>query len=110
MGKNTSFQTHVSELARILKPDGYLILSIPKKSCFIFSQSETIRDGYQIIKNDPFKIRNGEILRIFRSEEEIQRSFSDHFTNFIFASVEDDCFGLNYHWHLLVCQKKSNLA
>lgn len=107
MGKNTSFQTHVNEFARILKPDGYLILSIPKKTNFIFSKSVTINDGYQIIKNDPFNIRNGEILRMFENEKEIQESFSDFFTKFIFGSIEDDCFGFNYHWHLLVCQKKS---
>lgn len=108
MGKNTSFQTHVNEFARILKPAGYLILSIPKKTNFIFSKSVTINDGYQIIQNDPFNIRNGEILRMFENEKEIQESFSDFFTKFIFGSIEDDCFGFNYHWHLLVCQKKSD--
>jgi len=105
MGKTENFEDYVKEYARILKKDGYLILSIPKKTCFIFENSENIKPGYVIIKNDPFKIRNGEIMRIFANEDEIRQEFSKYFKNFIFASIHDDCFGLNYHWHIIICQK-----
>lgn len=106
MGKNSDFDLHVRELSRILKKKGYLILSIPKKTCFIYQGSKKLKAGYQIIKNDPFKIRNGEILRMFENEKEIENVFSKQFKNFTFASIHDDCFGLNYHWHLVVCQKR----
>jgi len=106
MGKNRDFKSYVMEFSRILQKNGYLILSIPKKSCFIFQDSETLEDGYQIIKNDPFNIRNGEVLRMFENKEEIEKEFSEYFTNFIHASIHDDCFGYNYHWFLVVCQKK----
>ncbi|MBU0549667.1 MAG: hypothetical protein KJ838_05070, partial [Candidatus Omnitrophica bacterium] len=52
-------------------PRGHLILSIPKKTCFIYQNSEIVEPGYRIIKNDPFNVRNGEVLRIFENEEEI---------------------------------------
>ena len=106
MGDNRNFDDYVKEFAHVLKPEGYLILSIPKKTCFIYQDSELLNKGYIIVKNDPFNIRNGEILRIFENEEEIIQSFSKHFKNFVFASVEDDCFGYNYHWHLVICRKK----
>ena len=106
MGENRDFSTHVKEFSRILKKDGYLILSIPKKTCFIYHGSEKLKDGYQIIRNDPFNIRNGEILRMFEDEKEIENEFSKYFKNFIFASVHDDCFGFDYHWHLVICQKE----
>jgi len=106
MSNEGNFQKHVEEMYRILKPEGILVLSIPKKTCFIYKDSEIKNNGYCIIKNDPFKIRNGAILRIFENEDEIKKSFSEHFKNFTFASIYDDCFGLNYHWHLLICQKK----
>ncbi len=101
-----SFESHVEEFSRILKPNGYLILSIPKKTCFIFSESERVYRGYQRIKKDPFNVRNGEILRMFNDEKEIKEEFSRFFTDFTFASIEDDCFGLNYHWHLIICKNK----
>lgn len=106
MGENRNFDAHVKEFSRILKQDGYLVLSIPKKSCFIYHGSEALESGYQIIRNDPFNIRNGEILRMFNDEAEIEKIFSPYFKNFIFASVHDDCFGFDYHWHLAICQKR----
>jgi hypothetical protein len=43
---------------------------------------------------------------MIENEKEIEKAFSSYFTNFIFGSIEDDCFGFNYHWHLAICQKK----
>lgn len=106
MGKNTDFNVYVKEFSRVLKKDGYFVISIPKKTCFIYNNSEKLKDGYQIIRDDPFKIRNGEILRMFENEKEIENVFATYFKNFIFGSLYDDCFGLNYHHHLVICQKK----
>lgn len=106
MGKNMDFSKHVREFSRILKKNGYLIMSIPKKSCFIYHGSRKIADGYRIIRNDPFGVRNGEIFRIFNDENEITKTFSKHFKNFIFGSIIDDCFGYDYHWHIVVCQRR----
>ncbi|MGD0534560.1 MAG: class I SAM-dependent methyltransferase [Methanoregula sp.] len=106
LGEHADFAGYVKEYARILKKNGYLILSIPKKTCFIYHGSERIAGGRAIIRNDPFNIRNGEILRIFDDEEEIEEAFSGFFDRFVFASVHDDCFGYDYHWHLVVCQKR----
>lgn len=104
--KQKRFETYLKEFARVLKSGGYLILSIPKKSCFVFRGSKKLRQGYRVILNDPAGVRNGEVLRMFEDENEIKKSFSKYFKNFSFGSQEDDCFGYNYHWHLVVCQKK----
>lgn len=106
MGNNLDFDIHVKEMARVLKNDGYLIMSIPKKTNFIFKNSEKLKDGYQIIRNDPFNIRNGEVLRIFENCLDIENTFSKYFKNFVFASIHDDCFGYEYHWHIIICQRK----
>ena len=106
MGENGDFDVYVEEFATCLKTDGYLVLSIPKKTCFIYHDSEQLNDGYQIIRNDPFNLRNGEVLRMFENEDEIKNVFSKYFKNFIFGSIQDDCFGFDYHWHLVICQKK----
>ena len=107
MGNETNdFQNYVKEFARIIKKDGYLILSIPKETCFIYKDSKELRPGYQIIQNDPFNVRNGEVLRMFSSFEEIENSFGEYFQDFKFASIHDDCFGFDYHWYLAVCKRK----
>lgn len=106
MGPNLDFEKHISELSRVLKKDGYLVLSIPKKHCFIYHGSENLKEGYQIVRKDPFEIRNGEILRMFESQDELENSLSKYFTNFSFGSIEDDCFGIDNYWYLVVCQKR----
>lgn len=106
MGQNRDFGLHVQELARILKSGGTLILSIPKKTCFIYKTSERIGDEFAVIRNDPFGVRNGEVLRIFEDENEIANTFSTHFKDFVFGSIHDDCFGFEYHWHIAVCKRR----
>ena len=106
MGENLDFDLHIDEYARVLKKNGHLIMAIPKLAFHYFKGSKKIKPGYCIIKNDPLKIRNGQILRYFKNEKEIKDAFSKKFKNFIFGSIEDDCFGYNYHWYLVVCQKK----
>lgn len=106
MGDNRTMDAYVNEFARVMKSEGYLVLSIPKKTCFIYKGAEALDSEYVTIKNDPFNVRNGERLRMFSDENDIVNTFSGHFKNFIFGSIEDDCFGFDYHWHLVVCQKK----
>jgi len=104
MGENHDydFQTHVEEYQRVLKPDGTIVLSIPKSTSFIYEESETAEPGYQIVKNDPFGKREGTVLRQFDDVDEIKDAFAPQFENFATASVHDDCFGLNYHWWLVI--------
>lgn len=106
MGENKDFSKHVYELSRILKKDGYLILSIPKKTTRLLQDSEKLEEGYRMVKDDPNNIRNGEIFRVFDDEKDIEMSLSEHFQKFIFGSDHDDLFGEKSHWHLVVCQKK----
>jgi SAM-dependent methyltransferase len=105
MGKVKDFNIYVKELSRIMKKDGLLVLSIPKKSCFIYKNSK-INNGYAEITQDPFNTRVGEILRVFSGEKEIEETFAPYFKDFIFGSINDNCFGLDYHWHLIICKKR----
>lgn len=100
------FQDHVKEFARVLKKGGHLLMSVPKSTCFIYKDSLELRPGYRIIRNDPFKVRNGAVLRMFSSADELRASLGDFFYDFRFADIHDNCFGFNYHWHIAVCRKK----
>ena len=102
MGESLDFNSHVKEYSRVLKKNGYLIMSIPKLKFPYFKGSKKVKTGYCMIKNDPLKTRNGQVLRYFKNKEEIKKEFSKEFKHFVFGSVADDCFGYNYHWYLVV--------
>lgn len=109
MGGVFNFSDHVREFARVLKTDGTIVLSIPKHNCFIYKNCEYKEingEKYALITEDPFQVRNGELLRIFEDEQEIRDAFSPYFTNFIFGSLEEDCFGYDYRWHMVIATKK----
>tara|TARA_B110001454_G_scaffold82403_1_gene79224 strand:+ start:57 stop:746 length:690 start_codon:yes stop_codon:yes gene_type:complete len=106
MGETLDFNSHVNEHARVLKKNGYLVMSIPQLSFSYFKGSKKLNSEYCIIKNDNLKFRNGLTLRYFKNQSEIKKAFSKKFKNFIFGSVEDDCFGWNNNCHLVICQKK----
>jgi SAM-dependent methyltransferase len=106
MGQQQDFGSHVREFARVLRPDGHLILLIPKPTHFIFKGSEKVCPGYQLLRNDRVGIRNGQIFRMFEDEREIQTAFGESFDRFIMGSLENDCFGEELHAFLVVCQKR----
>ena len=108
LGNETSFDPVVHEFSHVLKPEGTLVMSIPKSSCFIYEGSDEHRPGYRIIRNDPYEVRNGFVLRMFSSTDKIVQIFSSRFGEFNFGSTEGDCFGLAYDWHFVICQNIKN--
>jgi SAM-dependent methyltransferase len=103
-----TFDEHVSEIARVLKPNGWIIASIPKSTSFIFEDSvETGQQGYRMIRNDYFDgSRNGEIMRCMEDRDDLVESFSPHFDDFCHADLDMEWFGLRYHWHVFCARKK----
>ena len=101
------FSWHVKEMARVLKPGGWIVASVPKADCFIFKNCEPAGEGHVVIRDDYFGIRNGELMRRFGSTEELEAEFAPHFTNFCHASIDIDMFGLAYNWHVFTAERRS---
>ena len=104
--KNFDLKKNIFEMHSKLKRNGFIILSFPTKNCFIFSKSISIKKKYRIIKNDYFKMRNGEIMRFFKNKKEIKDEFKSLFLNFSFKTISIDCFGIKYNWIVMIAQKK----
>lgn len=104
-GRSQKFEACVSEFSRVLKPGGWLVMSVPMASHFVFTGAEAVEPGYVVIREDPYQIRNGEVFRCFTSEQELGEAFQPLFTEFAFASIKDDCFGQANHWHVMVARK-----
>lgn len=104
------FEDHVSEMARILKPDGWIIVSVPRPDCFIFDDIETV-DGtadYVRIRSEYFGLRSGEIMRFFGNRPALELAFSSHFTDFSHSSIDIDWFGLRYSWFVFTARKNNS--
>jgi SAM-dependent methyltransferase len=105
MGPDGKLEDHVAEMARVIKPSGWIVCSVPKHNCFIFKDAEFGDDGYVTIVNDHFGLRNGERMRSFWNASALQEAFEPSFHNFSYASIDIDMFGLAYHWHVIVAQR-----
>ncbi|NIA69547.1 class I SAM-dependent methyltransferase [Pelagibius litoralis] len=103
-----NFQDHVKEMARVIKPGGWIIASIPKKMSFIFNGSEPANSpGYRVIRDDYFGARNGEVMRCLENQVDLEESFCQEFEGFCHADIDMNWFGLAYHWHVFCARKKS---
>ncbi len=99
------FPAHVDEFARILRPGGTLVLSIPMKSHRVLDDCDDLDNGYSVLRNDHYGVRNGTIWRTFKDIDDITESLSPSFSEFRTAAITDDMFGFSYHHHLVVCKK-----
>ena len=92
---NNKFDTHVTEMARVLKPGGHLCLSIPMLDNFIFKDAIKLENGYMLIKNDHYGIRNETIHKAFENEKEIIDYFSPYFKEITIGFCNDNYYGIN---------------
>jgi SAM-dependent methyltransferase len=104
----STFESNIEEMARVLRPGGWFILSVPKNTAFIFDESsDSDIPGCRVINKDPWNERIGEIMRCFGGAEELKEILEKFYYNLCYCDIHDDCFGLAYHWHVIVAQKKS---
>lgn len=101
------FSDNVMEMARVIKPEGWVIVSVPQPSCFIFENIEKIEDDrYVKIISEHFGLRGGERMRYFDNQRDLETAFTSHFDNFCHSSIDIDCFGLRYSWWVFAAQKR----
>jgi SAM-dependent methyltransferase len=105
MNTGATFKDHVAEMARVLKPGGWIVCSVPKPTCFIFKDAVFLGLAQIMVMNDYFGLRNRETMQLFPEPTHLEQAFGSHFTNFCHASIDIDMFGLAYNWHVIVAQR-----
>jgi len=103
--ENQTIADNIKEYARVLKPKGWLIASLPDLSSYIFKNSQKLEDGTSKILDDPYNNRNGYRLHGFEDEQAINFEFSKTFENISLGRARNDYFGIDERVFWIVCRK-----
>jgi len=102
----STFSDNLLEMARVIKPGGVILASLPAPDNFILKDSEPLTDGHVIIKNDIYGLRNGYIFRTFESKAEVEKTFSPYFDNIKVCHCMENFWGVQINYFLIAGNKK----
>jgi 2-polyprenyl-3-methyl-5-hydroxy-6-metoxy-1,4-benzoquinol methylase len=98
---------HVSEYARVMKPGGYAVVSVPSPGCFSLIGAEELGNNLiRIRTGSKWNMLNGTIYYRFDTFDHIEAVFGTHFKNFQKCTIKDDCYGLPLEYFIFVCQRR----
>jgi SAM-dependent methyltransferase len=102
----TRFDDNAAEIARILAPWGRWVFSAPMTSSYILQGAVDQGDGHFEIRNDPYGVRNGVVMRAFESPLAIESALDAWFTDFRIGSCRNDFWGIEEHVWTVVCRRQ----
>ncbi len=102
----TTFDDTLAEYARVLKAGGVLFATLPEIGGSICEGAIDRGQGHYEIRNDPWGLRNGYLLRTLRGRDDIVDAFSRWFEGFAIGLCRDDYYGVTIAYWLLVCRRK----
>src|SRR5258708_10827653 len=105
--ERAGIREHVHEYARVLKPGGFLVCSVPAPDCFTLVGAEELgNDRIRINTRTKWDMLNGMIYYRFRSLDHIKEVFGARFTDFETATILDDCYGTTLSYFVFLCRAR----
>jgi SAM-dependent methyltransferase len=101
-----TYEDNLAEIARIVKPGGLFIHSLPMPTTFIMDGAKDLGSGHMEITRDPYGVRVGAVLKKFDTPEEVERYLATHFCDVRVGSCRDDFWGSRVHLWLVVCTRR----
>jgi SAM-dependent methyltransferase len=102
----TRFSDNLSEIARVMRPDGLFVHSLPMPSTYILADAVDLGDGHMRIKSDPYGVRNNYVFRKFDSADEISATLGPYFSDVRVGSCRSDWWGIEEHVWIVVCRRR----
>ena len=84
-----------------------MVCSLPISTSYIFSGAIDRGDRHMEIRNDPFGVRNGCLLKAFESERDVPSALDGSFTDFHIGSCRNDFWGIDEHVWIVVCRRRA---
>lgn len=89
-----------------MRNGGYLIATLAHPETFILKDAIPLEDGHYQITDDPYGLRNGDILKVFHTKQEIIDTFSEDFENICIGMQDEDYYGMHIQLWLVVMRKR----
>jgi SAM-dependent methyltransferase len=89
-----TFSDNLSEIARVLRPEGRFIFSLVKSDSYVLNGATLLQAGHYRVTRDPYDVRNGSVLRGFASREEVAEELGSRFTDLALGLCENDFYGI----------------
>jgi hypothetical protein len=102
-----AFDDNIRELCRVLAPGGTVVLSLPMADGYLLQDAESLGGGHVRIKNDPYGLRVGTVLRVFASQAEVMQAFEPWFEDIQIGFTDDDYWGLRQRMWIMVCKRRN---
>lgn len=110
IGAGTRFEDNIREYSRVLKPGGQVIATLASEETFIFKGGIDKGDGHLEITNDIFGMRNGDILKCFYTEDELEQTMRPWFDEISIGRSLNDYYGLSIGYFMFVGRNKDQLG
>lgn len=104
---DSTFNDNMKEIARVLVAGGRLVFSVPMPSSYIVTNAVDTGNGHMRVTQDPYGVRNGSILKCFRSSEEIETELANDFEDFRIGTVQNNWWGIQEDAWTVVCYRRA---
>jgi SAM-dependent methyltransferase len=94
VGPGETFSDNLTEIARVLRPGGRFIFSLAKRDSYVFIDATPLPGGHYRVNRDPYRVRNGSVLRGFETREEVTEELTTRFDDLALGLCENDFYGI----------------
>jgi SAM-dependent methyltransferase len=101
-----TFADNLTEIARVLKPGGRFVFSVPITTSYIFRDAIDLGDHHLRIAADPYGVRNGAVLKAFADAASLTAALDPWFLAPAIGAARNDWWGVEEHVWIVSCHRR----